>query len=240
VGLVDPVPDLSLGAGVCGSGGCVYAAVWGFVGCGPVPCWPWHDLISDISWPEDRWGVSSLGVDEVLSVAMVALVVVVAGVSFRLARIDWSSGRLPNRLVGLLFLVAVLLGVGELVLEARAGCRLVGVSGACSASGTSSMFTAIGLVAVGLGLPLLLLNLVSPGSIGFGDVKLAVVMSCLLGVRGWSLAPVAVGVGTLLVGTSLGLAFGVLLRRGERSVPLGPGLIGGAWLMFAFLVVGVG
>lgn len=96
------------------------------------------------------------------------------------------------------------------------------------------------LSGAGFGGPLLLLNLVSPVSVGFGDVKLALVLGSLLGVRGWSVLPsgVAVGVGALLVGMSAALVLALVFRRGEKSAPLGPGLVVGAWLVFAVVAVG--
>ena len=176
-----------------------------------------------------------MGLDTALGVAMVLLVVAAAVVSLWLARVDWLTGRLPNRLVGGLLLVTVGLAVFELIAESRAGCRLVDVGGVCSSSGSSTAATML-LSGAGFGGPLLLLNLVSPVSVGFGDVKLALVLGSLLGVRGWSVlsSGVAVGVGALLVGMSAALVF----RRGEKSAPLGPGLVVGAWLVFAVVAVG--
>jgi leader peptidase (prepilin peptidase)/N-methyltransferase len=69
----------------------------------------------------------------------------------------------------------------------------------------------------------------SPGSMGFGDVKLAGVLGGVLGYLSW---------GALLIGAFLGFALGAVLgvllivvRRADRktAVPFGPFMILGAW-----------
>ena len=70
-----------------------------------------------------------------------------------------------------------------------------------------------------MGLPLLLMHLTSPSSMGFGDVKLAVMAGAAIGATDWHVALPA-----------LALAAGVTATVGVvgrvRYVPFGPGLVG--------------
>lgn len=73
--------------------------------------------------------------------------------------------------------------------------------------------------AAAMAIPLLLVHLASPAAMGFGDVKLAVVLGAATGSATLALVALALGTGCSAV-------VGVALRR--RTVPLGPGLVGGA------------
>ncbi|MEW2495056.1 A24 family peptidase [Streptomyces nodosus] len=86
------------------------------------------------------------------------------------------------------------------------------------------------LGALVLGGAYLLLFLVNPNGLGFGDVKLAPGLGAVLGWYGW---------GTVLLGTFAGFLFGglyglalVVLRRAGRrtAIPFGPFLIAGAFV----------
>ena len=83
---------------------------------------------------------------------------------------------------------------------------------------------------------LLIPHLVSPRGMGFGDVKLGLVLGLALG---W-LSPTGTGVITLVfAGAVLGMVLGVLLglvfRAGWRGTfPLGPALALGAVIVIAF------
>ena len=79
--------------------------------------------------------------------------------------------------------------------------------------------------AAALALPLLLAHLVDPAGLGFGDVKLAVVLGALVGIIDWRLAPVALGVACM---SALGWA---TVKR-VRSLAFGPPLVGGAAVVF--------
>lgn len=81
-----------------------------------------------------------------------------------------------------------------------------------------------GLVAAG---PILLLHLVSPAAMGFGDVKAAAVIGLAMGSADWRLALVAL---TLAAG-SAGV-YGVAARA--RSVAFGPFLVLGATVALLF------
>jgi leader peptidase (prepilin peptidase)/N-methyltransferase len=69
--------------------------------------------------------------------------------------------------------------------------------------------------------PMLLLHLVSPGSMGFGDVKAGVVLGAALGTLDWRLGLVA-----LTVAAGLGVVVGAVRR--SATIPFGPFLVLGA------------
>jgi leader peptidase (prepilin peptidase)/N-methyltransferase len=81
-------------------------------------------------------------------------------------------------------------------------------------------------------------HLVYPKGMGFGDVKLAILLGLVLGWLGWSddfpvLGPVQLVIYGMIAGMLAGILFGVLLpmiRRG-RAFPLGPGLALGTALV---------
>ncbi|MGW0120142.1 prepilin peptidase [Streptomyces sp. NPDC003327] len=86
------------------------------------------------------------------------------------------------------------------------------------------------LGAAALGGGYLLLFLINPGGIGFGDVKLAVPLGAALGWYGWGVLFAGA-----LAGFLLGAVYGfglVLLRRAGRSsaIPFGPFMLVGALL----------
>jgi leader peptidase (prepilin peptidase)/N-methyltransferase len=134
-------------------------------------------------------------------------------VSIALALIDLDTKRLPNVIV-LPALIAgvVLLGAAALLRGDLAALAGAGIGGA-------------GLFAF-----YLILALIKPGGMGFGDVKLAAVLGLYLGFLGW---------GNLLVGAFAAFLFGgvfglilMLARRAGRTtaIPFGPWMILGAWL----------
>lgn len=119
------------------------------------------------------------------------------------ALVDWHQRRLPN----------------AIVLAAAAGFVLASLGAIVRGANTS-------LAGVGLGIaifsgPLLFLHLVSPQSIGFGDVKIAVVLGAALGAVDWQLATWA------LAAAAASTAFVGIARR-QSHLPFGPGLLAGA------------
>jgi leader peptidase (prepilin peptidase)/N-methyltransferase len=80
-----------------------------------------------------------------------------------------------------------------------------------------------------MALPVLVLHLVSPASMGFGDVKAAAVLGAAVGTVDWRLGAVA-----LCLAAFAGAAVGLVMRR--QSVAFGPFLVLGAW--FALLASG--
>ena len=146
------------------------------------------------------------------SIELLAFLTLTA-VSIALALIDLDTKRLPNVIV----LPALLAGI--LLLGAAALIRgdLAALAGA--AIGGAALFALY-----------LVLALVKPGGMGFGDVKLSAVLGLYLGFLGW---------GNLLVGAFAAFLFGgvfglllMLARRASRktAIPFGPWMILGAWV----------
>lgn len=143
-----------------------------------------------------------------------------AVISVVLAAIDISTHRLPDRIVLPSWLTGFVLFVIASVLSADPG-RMTR-----AALGMAALFAAY-----------FLMRVVSPGSIGGGDVKLAGLLGLYLGWIGWS---------ALLIGSAAAFVVGggyalVLLarRRADRHsrIPFGPAMIVGAWL--GILAIGV-
>jgi leader peptidase (prepilin peptidase) / N-methyltransferase len=127
--------------------------------------------------------------------------------------IDLDSKLLPDRITyPALGLVAVLLLVASLV-EHDPG-RLLRALEAAGVAGAA----------------LLALALASPGGMGLGDVKFALVLGLALGWLGWS-EVVAGFVGAFLLGGLAALAALLVLHAGRKSqIPFGPWLAAGALL----------
>jgi len=119
------------------------------------------------------------------------------------AVVDLRSGRLPDRLV--LAGAVVLIAGSTLDAFFGGGVALTGgVAGALVFGG-----------------PLLVIHLASPRSMGFGDVKLALVIGTAVGLAQWQLALPALAL-------AAGLSATVALLVGARTIPFGPGLVSGA------------
>ncbi|MET9432643.1 A24 family peptidase [Streptomyces sp. NPDC006551] len=86
------------------------------------------------------------------------------------------------------------------------------------------------LGALALGGAYLVLFLINPGGMGFGDVKLALSLGAALGWYGWGILFAGAFAGFLL-GSLYGLGL-ILSRRGGRkaAIPFGPFMLGGALL----------
>lgn len=136
-----------------------------------------------------------------------------AAISIALALIDLDTHRLPDRIVlpayvvggGLLGVVALLQGDGWMLLRALLG--------------------AVAVFAL-----YLILGLVRPGAMGFGDVKLAGLLGLYLGWVGWSALVVGVFGGFVVGG--LGALVLMALRRVKLGggIPFGPSMLVGAWI----------
>jgi len=123
------------------------------------------------------------------------------------ASVDWHSHRVPDSLVTWAMAPVVL----AVVVDDEPIRRLFSV-----AVGTGVM-----------ALPLLLIHLVSPGAMGFGDVKLAAVLGAALGL----LAPV-LAIPALAIAAGLTLVVAACTRR--VAVPFVPGLVVGVGAALAF------
>jgi leader peptidase (prepilin peptidase) / N-methyltransferase len=136
-----------------------------------------------------------------------AAYLVFAAVAVALALIDLDVHRLPNVILGPSYAVlAVLLAFG-----ADGGSLMR------AAAGTAVLFAFFLLVA-----------LVAPGAMGFGDVKLAGVVGGMTAYLSW---------GALLIGTFLGFLFGAIAgvaliasgrARRSSALPFGPFIVMGA------------
>lgn len=143
-----------------------------------------------------------------------ALVVVVVSSAIAVGVADVRCRRIPNS-----FVSATALG-GAIV--------------ACCAAATGTAAGFAGFVAGGLvaGIPLLVVHLVSPSGIGFGDVKYAFALGACLGVLDWRL-----GVLTVLLASVIGPLVAIGWKPWRRSIPLGLLLGGvGAALVIAEVV----
>jgi leader peptidase (prepilin peptidase)/N-methyltransferase len=131
-----------------------------------------------------------------------------------LALIDWSSHRLPHRLVG------ILLGGGVVQLG------LVGL-----VQRDAWPLLRAGTAAVIVLLIVLTLGLISPSGLGLGDVTLSTTMAFFLGWFGW----LYVAAGLMSAFLSTGLAMSVL--RAGRLIPQGQPIALGPALIFAPICV---
>jgi leader peptidase (prepilin peptidase)/N-methyltransferase len=140
-----------------------------------------------------------------------AVWLLLAPVGVLLAVVDLRVQRLPDPLTLPLAPVALaLLGLAALLPE-HAGHWPTALYGALA-----------------LGAGYLVLFLVHPSGMGFGDVKLAVGMGAVLGWYGWSVVLLGAFAGFLL-GAVYGGALVVVRRAGRRTaIPFGPFLLSGA------------
>ncbi|MFJ1899283.1 MULTISPECIES: prepilin peptidase [unclassified Streptomyces] len=136
-----------------------------------------------------------------------------APVAVLLAAIDRRVHRLPD----------------ELTLPAAgAAAALLGVAALLPEHGGSWVSALLG--GLGLGAFYLLLFLVNPNGMGFGDVKLALSLGVALGWYGWAVV-FAGGFAGFLFGAVYGLALMIMRRAGRRTgIPFGPFMIAGALL----------
>jgi leader peptidase (prepilin peptidase)/N-methyltransferase len=82
----------------------------------------------------------------------------------------------------------------------------------------TELLAGVAFGALAMALPVLALHLLSPASMGFGDVKAAVVLGAAVGTTDARLAAVA-----LCLAAAGGAAFGLTTRR--RTIPFGPFLV---------------
>ncbi len=150
-------------------------------------------LLAGAAWAPATWRAIGIGI---------ALVVMAwAGL------IDLTERRIPNQLALMATSAVAVTGVGVTIAQGFE----VGGDVALSVLAGAGLF----------GGPMLVLHLLSPGGMGFGDVKAGVVLGGIIGlIDAWSCL---VG---LFVGSALTAVVGVVGRR--RAVPFGPGLVAGA------------
>ncbi|NED84624.1 prepilin peptidase, partial [Streptomyces sp. SID11233] len=146
-----------------------------------------------------------------------AVWLLLAPVAVLLAAIDRRVHRLPD----------------ELTLPAAGvAAALLGVAALLPEHGGSWLSALLG--GLGLGAFYLLLFLVNPNGMGFGDVKLALSLGVVLGWYGWAVV-FAGGFAGFLFGAVYGLALMITRRAGRRTgIPFGPFMIAGALLGILF------
>jgi leader peptidase (prepilin peptidase)/N-methyltransferase len=119
------------------------------------------------------------------------------------ADVDRRTRRIPNRHL------------------AGASLPLVALAVASLASGSTAPLRSMVAGSFLMALPVLVLHLVAPGGMGFGDVKAAALLGAAVGVVEPSLGLLA-----LAIGTGLTVAWAAVRRH--SIVPFGPGLVIGA------------
>ncbi len=164
-------------------------------------------------WAGPQAPVERSGVALIAGVLEVVAYLYLTAISLALALIDLDTHRLPNTIVLPAYLV---------------GAALLGTAAALTGDGSSLLGAAIGGAA--LYALYLLLALVYPGGMGFGDVKLAGVLGIFLGYLGWG--PLIVGgFAAFVLGGVFGLVLGAARRARKGSgIPFGPWMLAGAWL----------
>ncbi|WP_444971477.1 prepilin peptidase, partial [Streptomyces sp. SAI-25] len=134
-----------------------------------------------------------------------------APVAVLLATVDRRVHRLPDPLTLPLAAAAALLLGGAALLPGHAGSWTSGLLG--------------GVVLGGF---YLLLFLINPNGMGFGDVKLALALGVALGWYGWEVLFLG-GFAGFLFGAAYGLGLVLLRRAGRKTgIPFGPFMIAGA------------
>ncbi len=126
--------------------------------------------------------------------------------------IDLLDRRLPNRMVAA---AAISMVLAVAVSSTGLGSAL-----------QSGWFAGLAVGAGFMAGPLLALHLISPASMGFGDVKIGVVLGASVGVVDPQLSLVA-----LLIASAGSAVFGLVARR--RHIAFGPGLILGTVIALA-------
>ncbi|WP_241994591.1 A24 family peptidase [Cryobacterium sp. TMT2-10] len=162
-------------------------------------------------------GVQASALPTITSTFLLIAFLYLVSISVVLALIDADTHTLPNRvilpsyLVGIGFLAAASISVGDVSSLLRAG------AGLCI------------LWAFYLGLALLY-----PGGMGFGDVKLAGLLGLFLGYLGWGELIVG-GFAAFLLGGIYGAGLLLAKRASRKSgIPFGPWMLAGAWVGILF------
>lgn len=137
--------------------------------------------------------------------------------------IDFRTMIVPTRLVWPTLVVSLAITAGIAIQRGDATLLLGGAIG-------------VGVLAG----PLFLVWWFIPRGMGFGDVRLAVLLGWNVGFVAWMtldrpIGPVFLAVTTLAVGAVLGIVVGIALQVGlGRPIPFGPALVGGA--LFALIL----
>lgn len=169
---------------------------------------PWGALAGGVVGALLGWG---LGATWPLVVALVLVPVSVA-----LAVVDWRTRLLPTRLIAPAYVVTVALVLATWLVGSLLGGGFE----------TGPLVRAL-VGWAGAGGLYLLLWLIHPRGMGYGDVRLSGVLGIVLGYAGW--AELVVGVyGGFLLGGVLGGVLSLLRRVDRAGYPFGPFMLLGA------------
>ena len=139
-----------------------------------------------------RWNLAGLFVVAALAPAAIA------------AAVDLRCDRVPDRLVGLSFVPTAFVTAHQIAAGAAAAVLLAVIVGAAA-----------------IAIPLLVMHLVSPEAMGFGDVKIGAALGAAVGLVEPRAGLVALCLASAITGT-----VGLVMRR--RALPFGPGLFVGS------------
>jgi leader peptidase (prepilin peptidase)/N-methyltransferase len=173
-----------------------------------------------------RWPTGAHGASRRLLLAGAALSVVVLAVAAARGTVPVAGA------IGIAMLVpAAVIDIGERrVPDAWVGAGAVAVvvtvvlDSVVGQPNDTELVTGLAFGALAMALPVLALHLVSPASMGFGDVKAAVVLGAAIGTADARLAAVA-----LCLAAAGGAAFGLATRR--RTIPFGPFIVAASLLV---------
>ncbi|MBT1001042.1 A24 family peptidase [Paenarthrobacter sp. DKR-5] len=144
--------------------------------------------------------------------ALAAYVVLATGTAV-LSRIDLHSKLLPNRISGFVFIAGLVLFSFAAILRGELSNLIRALAGA-------SLLLILYVI----------LRLISPRSIGMGDVKLAPTVGLYSGYLGWNALGLAVLLG-FLAGGAVSLALVLAGKAGRKAkVPFGPSMLAGTVL----------
>lgn len=176
-------------------------------------------LFGIVAWkflPTMVWKLSAAG-KHGSAFFLLAAFLYLAAVSIALALIDVDTHTLPNSLVLPSYFV---------------GALLLGAAGIASDDYRALLRALAGMAA--LWSIYVILALVYPGGMGFGDVKFAGVLGMFLGYLGWD-ALVVGAFSAFVLGGIFGIALLVSRKASRKSgIPFGPWMLAGAWVGVLF------
>lgn len=211
----------------------------------------WYDNVPVISWLLLRGRCRSCGEPisfrypavELLSAALWLLAGVLFGLSWQtlacvcffyllmiMAFIDAEIMKIPNRLVGLLFVLGVGGAAASQVLRVPIVPLVPPGPGILASPLVQSLAGALASAGIALGIAIVYALVRKTSGFGMGDVKLLAAIGAFLGLFGLL---------TLFLGSVAGAAYGIAAGRGEegamrRRFPFGPFLAAAAVVVTAF------
>ncbi|KTR40849.1 peptidase A24 [Curtobacterium oceanosedimentum] len=184
------------------------------------PRYPLVELATGLLFAVVAWGAVAappISSDGTAGLPVVLAFLYLMAISVALTMIDLDVHRLPDRIVLPAYPVLLVLFALGSALSGDWVAFLRGLAGMAA-----------------LAASYLLLAVLVPGGMGFGDVKLAGVLGLALAYLGWG--PLAVGsFAAFLLGGTFALVLVATRRAGRRSgIPFGPWMVCGAWVGVLF------